>query len=253
MYFLNLSTFEDNLNTHNEYVMQRIHASEMDSATSTIRNYCVSKYYENDGSIKQYRNDRLVSISTRNTYTLVKNPYPGSINQISTPNGIIYNDKFKTESVIVLSYKDPIDKRTIVEKTYLAENLKLGDMTWDASGNLLTPVLDKWVHAIINLKYVNAWIKDNIPELVHMRNNSRKLNSNSSNRNVVAYVTDVSSYINNNATEAVFERLLNAANFKELIASYLSYMNDENAYIHTYFDTYEELEQYKSSRLGKNK
>jgi hypothetical protein len=126
-------------------------------------------------------------------------------------------------------------------------------MTWDASGNLLTPVLDKWVHAIINLKYVNAWIKDNIPELVHMRNNSRKLNSNSSNRNVVAYVTDVSSYINNNATEAVFERLLNAANFKELIASYLSYMNDENAYIHTYFDTYEELEQYKSSRLGKNK
>jgi hypothetical protein len=74
-----------------------------------------------------------------------------------------------------------------------------------------------------------------------------------SNVNTVAYVTDVSSYLSNNATEVVFERLLNTANFKELIASYLSYINDENAYIHTYFDTYEELEQYKSSRLGKKK
>jgi hypothetical protein len=253
MYFLNLSTFEDNLNAHNDFIMQRIQTSEMDSVTSTVRNKCVFKYSKNDGSIKQYRNDKLVSISTHDSYTLVKTPYPGSVNQIYTPNGFYFNDKFKTESVIVFAHKDTDTHKTLIEKTYLAENLRFSDMTWDTSGNLLTPVAFKWVHSIINLKYVNSWIKNNVPELVDMRSNNKKLKGATASNNTVAYTTDVQAYLDNTITDIALTRLLDTPDFKKIIAQYLKYANDENAYINTYFDTYEELEQYKSSRLGKNK
>jgi hypothetical protein len=89
-----------------------------------------------------------------------------------------------------------------------------------------------------------------------MRNNWKKLNTDVSNSNVVAYITDIQAYLNNNninIADSVLNRLLDASNFKNVVAEYLRYIGDENAFIDTYFDTYEEFEQYKSSRLRKNK
>jgi hypothetical protein len=258
MYLRNAPTFEEYLNSYNSYIMQYIHASEIDSITSLIQHKCVFQYCKDEGSIKQYYNDMLVSISTNTSYTLVKTTYPHYVDYIYKPHSIHYFDRFNNTHVIRLEFKEPVTetgKIKIVTKTYIADNLRHTSMSWDISGNLLTPSLPcRWKHSIINLKYVNSWIKANMQELIDMRNNHKKLNNGTSysGRKVVAYSVDIDNYLKNTASNDSLERLINATNLKKDVAAYLASIQDDNAYIHTYFDTYEELEQYKSSRLRKD-
>jgi hypothetical protein len=247
------NTFESYLNNYNNSIMDRINVSEMVSTTSTVKDRCVFKYSRDTDLIKQYYRDCLVSISTQDSFTLVKNYFPSVLDIIHIPAGIEYIASFNNEKIIRLIFVNPVTQKDYVTKTYIALNLRSGNMTWDISGNLLTPLEHKWVHTVIDIKYVNSWIKNNMQELVSMRSNNKRLNPSTSNHSVIAYISDIQAYLDNTIIDVRLTRLLEASDFKKLVAHYLKSIGDDRAHINTYFDTYEELEQYRANRLKENK
>jgi hypothetical protein len=245
-------TFKGQLDAYNSRIQEYIKASEIPHVTSTITSRCTHTEYL-DEPIKAYLADKLTIVSEEGYFTLVKNDYPPRINAMYGLWGLRHDSRWHTYSVVQLSVRNPTTS-AYETRTYLDDNLKEADMTWDNQGVLLTPVIHKWEHRIINLKFVNAWIKANIQDLVDMRTNAKKLGLVLTRVKYTSkpqgYASDIAAYISDTATEAQLQRLIDCEGFKEVVAEYLAPQFPET-YIKTFFDTYEELEHYKSNRLGK--